>query len=58
MLVTHDIDNLYLADRIVALGGRPASVTREKNMTHITKEPGDWLYKQSDPQGDSADFTK
>ncbi|WP_370812881.1 ABC transporter ATP-binding protein [Butyricicoccus pullicaecorum] len=48
LLVTHDIDEaLYLADRIVVLGGRPASVTREIDLTGVQKSR-DWLYEQSD----------
>ncbi len=48
LLVTHDIDEaLYLADRIVVLGGRPASVTREIDLHGIEKSR-DWLYEQSD----------
>lgn len=47
LLVTHDIDEaLYLADRIVVLGGRPANVTREINLTGVEKSR-DWLYEQS-----------
>lgn len=48
LLVTHDIDEaLYLADRIVVLGGRPACVTREIDLTGMAKSR-DWLYEQSD----------
>lgn len=48
LLVTHDIDEaLYLADRIVVLGGRPASVTREIDLTGLAKSR-DWLYEQTD----------
>ena len=47
LLVTHDIDEaLYLADRIVVLGGSPACVTREIDLTGIEKSR-DWLYEQS-----------
>ena len=48
LLVIHDIDEaLYLADRIVVLGGRPASVTREIDLTGVQKSRN-WLYEQSD----------
>lgn len=48
LLVTHDIDEaLYLADRIVVLGGRPACVTKEINLTGVEKSR-DWLYEQSE----------
>ena len=48
LLVTHDIDEaLYLADRIVVLGGKPACVTREIDLTGVEKSR-DWLYEQSD----------
>jgi len=48
LLVTHDIDEaLYLADRIVVLGGKPACVTREIDLTGVEKNR-DWLYEQSE----------
>ena len=48
LLVTHDIDEaLYLADRIVVLGGKPACVTKEIDLTGVTKSR-DWLYEQSE----------
>ena len=47
LLVTHDIDEaLYLADRIVVLGGRPACVTREIDLTGV-KKSRNWLYEQT-----------
>lgn len=47
LLVTHDIDEaLYLADRIVVLGGRPASVRRIIDLSGVEKSR-DWLYEQS-----------
>ena len=47
LLVTHDIDEaLYLADRIVVLGGRPACVTKEIDLRGVVKSR-DWLYEQS-----------
>ena len=47
LLVTHDIDEaLYLADRIVVLGGKPACVTKEINLRGVEKSR-DWLYEQS-----------
>jgi len=48
LLVTHDIDEaLYLADRIVVLGGRPACVTRVIDLTGLEKSRN-WLYEQTD----------
>ena len=48
LLVTHDIDEaLYLADRIVVLGGHPAKVTREIDLSGVNKSR-DWLYEQTD----------
>lgn len=48
LLVTHDIDEaLYLADRIVVLGGKPACVTREIDLTGVEKSR-DWLYEQTE----------
>lgn len=48
LLVTHDIDEaLYLADRIVVLGGSPACVTREIDLTGVEKSRS-WLYEQSE----------
>lgn len=48
LLVTHDIDEaLYLADRIVVLGGKPACVTKEIDLTGVEKNR-DWLYEQSE----------
>ena len=45
--MTHDIDEaLYLADRIVVLGGQPASVTRVIDLTGMVKSR-DWLYEQT-----------
>ena len=47
LLVTHDIDEaLYLADRIVILGGRPAKVVREINLKGVEKNR-EWLYEQT-----------
>ena len=48
LLVTHDIDEaLYLADRIVVLGGKPACVTKEIDLKGVEKSR-DWLYEQSE----------
>ena len=47
LLVTHDIDEaLYLADRIVILGGRPATVVREIHLKNVEKSR-EWLYDQT-----------
>lgn len=46
LLVTHDIDEaLYLADRILILGGMPASIIKEVSLTHVEKNR-DWLFSQ------------
>lgn len=48
LLVTHDIDEaLYLADRIVVLGGQPANVTKVIDLTGMVKSR-DWLYEQTE----------
>lgn len=48
LLVTHDIDEaLYLADRIIILSGKPATITKEINLHEIEKSR-DWLFMQSD----------
>ena len=47
LLVTHDIDEaLYLADRIVILGGRPATIVREIDLKNVQKSR-EWLYDQT-----------
>ena len=47
LLVTHDIDEaLYLADRIVILGGQPACVVKELDLSGEEKSR-DWLYEQT-----------
>ena len=46
LLVTHDIDEaLYLSDRILVLGGRPASIVKEIDLRGIEKSR-DWLFAQ------------
>ena len=46
LLVTHDIDEaLYLADRIIVLGGRPASIRRSIDLSNVAKSRN-WLYEQ------------
>ncbi len=58
LLVTHDIDEaLYLADRIVVLGGKPAKVTREIDLTGVEKSR-DWLYEQSSLRKDIHDILR
>lgn len=48
LLVTHDIDEaLYLADRIIILSGKPASITKEIDLHDIEKSR-DWLFNQSE----------
>lgn len=47
LLVTHDIEEaLFLADRILILGNRPATVIKEIDLCHITKSR-DWLFEQT-----------
>ena len=46
LLVTHDIEEaLYLADRILILGGSPASICREISLKDC-KKSREWLYDQ------------
>lgn len=46
LLVTHDIDEaIYLSDRILILGQRPASITRIVDVRHPHKDRA-WLYAQ------------
>ena len=48
LLVTHDIDEaLYLADRILILGGSPASIVKEINLHEVVKSR-DWLFTQGE----------
>lgn len=48
VLVSHDIDEaLYLADRIVVLGGSPAKVRCQIDLTHAPKSRR-WLYEQTE----------
>lgn len=47
LLVTHDIEEaLYLADRILILGNRPASIIRQIDLREVTKSR-DWLFEQA-----------
>lgn len=47
LLVTHDIDEaLYLSDRILVLGSKPAHVVKEITLTDVEKSR-DWLFAQS-----------
>lgn len=46
LLVTHDIDEaLFLADRILILSHRPASILKEIDLSNVTKSR-DWLFEQ------------
>lgn len=46
LLVTHDIDEaLYLSDRILVLGGKPASILKEIDLSKEHKSR-DWLFEQ------------
>lgn len=48
LLVTHDIEEaLYLADRILILGGSPASICREISLKDC-KKSREWLYDQGE----------
>ncbi len=48
LLVTHDIDEaLYLSDRILVLGGSPASIVKEIDLRNVVKSR-DWLFAQGD----------
>ena len=58
LLVTHDIDEaLYLADRIVVLGGHPAIIQRIIDLTGVEKSR-DWLYEQSQLRKDIHNILK
>lgn len=58
LLVTHDIDEaLYLADRIVVLGGRPAVIRRIIDLTDVEKSR-DWLYEQGQLRKDIHNILK
>lgn len=48
LLVTHDLDEaIYLSDRIIVLGGRPADVRMEVSPDRpFAERDRDWLYKQ------------
>lgn len=47
LLVTHDIDEaIYLSDRILILGGKPAAVKRIIDLSEV-KKSREWLYDQS-----------
>lgn len=46
LLVTHDIDEaLFLADRILILSHRPASILKEIDLSNVPKSR-DWLFEQ------------
>ena len=48
LLVTHDIDEaIYLSDRVLVLGGRPAAI-REEIIIEETARSREWLYAQGD----------
>lgn len=58
LLVTHDIDEaLYLSDRILVLGGRPAGIIKEIDLHHAVKSR-DWLFAQGDLHKDIYDTLK
>lgn len=47
LLVTHDIDEaIYLSDRILLLGHKPASITKEISIEE-TQRTRSWLFKQN-----------
>ena len=46
LLVTHDVDEaLFLADRILILSHRPASILKEIDLSNVSKSR-DWLFEQ------------
>ena len=48
ILVTHDIEEaLYLADRIIILSGKPATISKEIHLKGIRKSR-DWLFNQGE----------
>lgn len=48
LLVTHDIDEaIYLSDRILILGGHPATIIREFELPKVTRNRN-WLFSQGD----------
>ena len=48
ILVTHDIEEaLYLADRIIILSGKPATISKEIHLKGIDKSR-DWLFNQGE----------
>lgn len=58
ILVTHDMDEaLYLADRILILSHRPASLIKEIDLKGITKSR-DWLFGQGILKKDIFDLLK
>lgn len=47
LLVTHDVEEaLYLADRILILGNRPASIIKQIDLHNVQKSR-DWLFEQA-----------
>ncbi len=47
LLVTHDIEEaLYLADRILILGNRPATIIKQIDL-HDAEKSRDWLFEQA-----------
>ena len=58
LLVTHDIDEaLYLADRILILSHRPASIIREIDLSDVNKSR-DWLFSQGKLKQDIFELLK
>ncbi|MBQ0065403.1 MAG: ABC transporter ATP-binding protein [Firmicutes bacterium] len=58
LLVTHDIDEaLYLADRILILSHRPASIIREIDLSNVEKSR-DWLFSQGALKQDIFELLK
>ena len=46
--MTHDIEEaLYLADRIIILSGKPATISKEIDLKGIHKSR-DWLFNQGE----------
>ena len=58
LLVTHDIDEaLYLADRILILSHRPASIIREIDLSNV-KKSREWLFSQGELKQDVFELLK
>lgn len=58
LLVTHDIDEaMYLADRILILGKRPATIIKQIELNDIVKTK-EWLFTQTELKKDIYELLK